>query len=303
MKRYIALFIFINIFFIAPAQQYYFYNDRYFDSKVSLEVGVSIGLMNSLTDVGGRKGVGKRFVKDLSFKTFKPSFSIYTAANISDVLYIRLEGTFGSIESSDKLLESVKTSTLGRYERNLSFRSSITDFMLAAEIHPLMFKYYDDGTPDLSPYLLAGVGLFSFNPQAKLNNTWHNLQPLKTEGQGFAAYPGRKPYQLTQVNFPVGLGVRYEISAALNARFEIVHRILNTDYLDDVSEVKYIDRALFSGNLPAGQAAIAALLSDRRAELNPGAIYTDEQRGNPGDNDAFFSVQLKIGYTFRKRRR
>jgi hypothetical protein len=286
----------------ANAQRYYSYNSQYYDTEVSIEGGLSLGLMNAFTDVGGRKGKGKPFIKDLNFKNFRPSVGVYAAANFSDMVYLRLEGTFGKVLADDKALEKVKATTFGRYERNLSFRTKINDFMLAAEIHPLQFKLYDNGTPDFSPYVLLGIGVFSFNPQANLNGVWHDLQPLSTEGQGFNAYPSRKPYSLTQLNIPLGIGVRYDISATLNARFELVHRILRTDYLDDVSEIKYINRTLFSSNLLPGQAVLANQLYDRRRELNPGGVFANEQRGDPTDKDAFFTIQFKIGYTFREKK-
>ena len=60
--------------------------------------------------------------------------------------------------------------------------------------------------PAVSPYILAGIGYFHFNPQANLNDNYVDLQPLHTEGQGFAEYPNVKEYKLSQINFPVGIG-------------------------------------------------------------------------------------------------
>ena len=36
--------------------QYYFFNDRYYDQPVVFEMGLSGGVMNSFTDLGGKKG-------------------------------------------------------------------------------------------------------------------------------------------------------------------------------------------------------------------------------------------------------
>ncbi|MDP4263482.1 MAG: hypothetical protein Q8941_13225 [Bacteroidota bacterium] len=278
--------------------QYYYYNDKYYGSDIVFEAGVSAGIMNSLTDIGGKKGIGKGFIKDLNMNFTKPSFSIYGIAMYRDAIGVRLEGTFGGIRSNDSILKSVAPSTFGRYERNLSFRSKITDVQLAAEVHPLFFKHYDEGeAPYWSPYLVAGIGFFSFNPEANLNGHWYALQPLHTEGQGFAEYPDRKPYKLTQINVPLGIGVKYELGTFLNARLEIVHRILFTDYLDDVSNVDYIDPALFNAYLSPAQASIARQLYDRRISSK------NNQRGNPKNNDSYFTIQLKIGMTLRTARR
>lgn len=284
--------------------QFYYYNNKYYDNDIVVELGGSFGIMNAFTDLGGRKGVGKKFIKDLNWKNSKPAFGAYIMGLYRDAIGVRLQATFGQITAYDSILKDVKTTTYGRYERNLSFKSSIADFQLAIEIHPLFFKSYDEGeAPFFSPYLVGGVGYFSFDPQAKLNGQWYSLQPLRTEGQGFKEYLDHKPYELNQINFSAGIGVKYEISEFLNARFEINHRFLTTDYLDDVSTI-YIDPSLFSNYLPVNQAAIAQQLYSRKAELTPGDITTPgSQRGNSKDNDAFFTIQLKVGVTLGRQRR
>jgi hypothetical protein len=148
---------------------------------------------------------------------------------------------------------------------------------------------------------MAGIGRFSFNPQAKLNGYWHDLWPLRLEGQGFDEYSDRKPYRLHQWNMPMGAGIRYEIGATLNARFEIVYRLLFTDYLDDVSTT-YIDASLFQRYLSVDQAAIARQLHSRMQELQPGYQVSDGmQRGDASDHDTYFTMQVKIGWVIRKK--
>lgn len=304
MKRLIVLGLLCSCVAALPLKaQYYYYNDKYYETPVVLELGGSLGIMNAFTDLGGKKGIGKSFIKDLNLKNTKPSFSLYAMIMIKSMFGVRLEGTFGSIQAYDSILKPVAASTFGRYERNLSFKSRITDLQLALEVHPLFFRYYDEDPPRISPYALVGIGYFSFDPQANLNGRWYALQPLRTEGQGFAEYPGRKPYKLSQVNFPVGLGVKYEVNSFLNARLELVHRILMTDYLDDVSK-DYINGDLFASYLPSNLAAVAVQLFDRQGERIPGHMTeVGAQRGDPKDNDAFFSVQLKIGVTLARTRR
>ncbi len=284
--------------------QYYYYNDKYYESAVVIEIGAGFGVMNSLTDLGGKKGIGKNFVKDLRWKTAKPSGSVYILANYLDKIAVRLEGTFGQVVGYDSILKSVASTTSGRYERNLSFKSKIAEAQLAVEVHPLMFRDFEDEDPPLlSPYGIIGVGYYSFDPQAKLNGQWFSLQPLRLEGQGFKEYPDRKAYQLSQFNISTGLGIKYQVSPLLSARLEFVHRILSTDYLDDAS-TGYIDPALFSNYLSPNRAAIAQQLYDRKKELPPfdaSGIY--DQRGDPSDNDAFFTIQFKIGMTLGRQRR
>ena len=285
--------------------QYYFYDDKYYDSPIMHEIGASVGAINCLTDLGGNKGIGKKFVKDLNLGKTSVAGSIFLSATYQEMLALRLEATFGQIKGDDKVLRKVKASTFGRYERNLSFRSNITEFMLAAEIHPLyIFNRYDEdkAPPRASPYLMGGIGFFSFKPQAQSNGRWVDLQPLSTEGQGFAEYPDRKPYKLQQMNVPVGLGVRYELNSVLNLRAEFVYRVLFTDYLDDVSTT-YIDPTLYPNYFTGAKLTNAFLLNDRQYELDPTHVTNPgDQRGNPKNNDAYFTFNIKIGYSFGRQK-
>jgi hypothetical protein len=278
--------------------QYYFYNENYYDNPVVFELGASAGMMNSLTDLGGRKGIGKKFIKDLNMGNTQFSGGVYLSAIFKNAVALRLEGNFGQVKAYDSVLKKVKASTFGRYERNLSFRSNITEFLAVAEIHPLfIFKKYDENTdpPRVSPYILGGIGFFSFNPQAKLLNNWVDLQPLSTEGQGFAEYPNKKPYSLKQINIPLGVGAKYEVSPLVNVRAEFVYRILNTDYLDDVS-TNYIDPTLYTSYFTGAKLTNALLLNDRQYELDPTHITNaGDQRGNSNRNDAYFTFNVKVG--------
>ena len=284
--------------------QFYFYDNNYYDSPLMFEVGGSLGVMNCLSDVGGRKGNGRPFLKDLNIGNTQFNGGIYLSALYKYAVGIRLEGTFGQVKAYDSILKEVKATTMGRYERSLQFRSKIAEVSLVAEFHPLYifinWLNRDDEPPRLSPYFAAGVGVFSFNPQASLNGKWIDLQPLSTEGQGFAEYPDRKVYKLTQMNFPLGFGAKYELSPSVNIRAEFLHRVLYTDYLDDLS-TRYINQAVFSKYLVGTPLNNALALNDRRSKTNPEYPVNPvggQRRGNPTDNDSYFTFNLKVGMTF-----
>ena len=284
--------------------QYYFYNGDYYESDVVYEIGGSVGAMNAFTDLGGRKGLGKKFVKDFNFKNTQFCGSIFFSAVYKNAFALRLEGTFGTVGAYDSILASVKDNSEERYYRNLSFRSSISEIALVAEFHPFyIFGNYNDDhyPPSVSPYVVAGIGYFHFNPQAKLNGNWVDLQPLHTEGEGFSEYPNAKNYKLSQINFPLGIGARYDVSAIINLRAEIVTRFLTTDYLDDVSG-RYVDPSVFANYLSGVQLNEALLLNDRHkpgAETaHPGGI-----RGNPKNNDSYITFNIKLGLTLGRERR
>jgi hypothetical protein len=284
--------------------QYYFYDNNHYDNPLMFEIGGSVGIMNCLTDIGGQKGGGKPFIKDLNIGKSRLSGSIYISALYKEAFGLRLEGSFGTVSAYDSILSKVASSTSGRYERNLNFKSKVSEISLVAEIYPFfIFGNYmgRDVVPPLwSPYLIGGIGLYSFNPQAKARNGQYvDLQPLSTEGQGFIEYPDRQPYKLVQMNIPLGVGVKYELSHNLSLRAEFLHRFLFTDYLDDVSK-RYINRAYYSSYFSGTQLQNALDLSsnDRHNPGGPTGEFRKTEtgiRGNPKDNDAYFSFNIKIG--------
>lgn len=286
--------------FKQAAAQPDFSDDLYYDNTITYELGGSLGAMNCLTDLGGGKGIGKKFIKDLNLSNTKPAGSIFISAAYKNAVVLRAEATWGIVGASDVVLKTKKETTDGRYERNLNFRSSIFEVALITEVHPRFFRRYyrEEKLPRLSPYLLGGIGYFVFNPMAKLDGEWVDLQPLRTEGQGFEEYPGRKVYKLKQINFPAGAGIKYKLTPEFNCSAELVYRILNTDYLDDVSST-YIDKNLYPGYFNGAELDHALRLHNRQAEIDPNH-YTNigDIRGNPNNNDAYFSINFKIGFIF-----
>lgn len=308
MKKLPILLVFTVVaigFSQKASAQYYFYDDKYYDAPLIYEVGASIGMMNCLTDVGGNKGIGKKFIKDLNLGKTTFTGGISLGATFRDMVGLRLEYYLGQIKGDDKVLRKVAPSTYGRYERNLSFRSKISEFMLDLEVFPLniFHKKEEEWQPArLTPYLLSGVGFFSFNPQAQLNGKWIDLQPLSTEGEGFAKYPQSKKYKLQQICIPVGVGAKFELSNTVNLRAEFVYRILSTDYLDDVSTT-YIDPNEYYSYFTGTKLANALALNARQKELDPSYnVAEGDQRGNPKNNDAYFTFNVKIAYSFGRQR-
>ncbi|MBC7830047.1 MAG: hypothetical protein H7122_20040 [Chitinophagaceae bacterium] len=282
--------------------QYYFYNDTYYNSITLVEAGISVGAMNCFTDLGGKKGKGKSFAKDLNWTSTHATGGFYVSIVYDQLFAVRAEACLGKVSASDNVLQYDHSSARDRYHRNLQFRSNIAELSITGEFFPLSLLG-SESYPLFSPYLLAGVGFFRFNPQAELNGQWIDLHPLHTEGQGFKEYPHKNDYKLIQLNFPLGMGVRYEISALFNLRVEIVYRFLKTDYLDDVS-TQYIDPSAFYANLNARDATEAKILADRGPELRPGIFKkAGEIRGNPQNRDSYFSWNIKWGMILNRKRR
>ena len=307
LSHLIAFAIFITVIPKAVNAQLYFMNDDYYYTPITFEFGGSVGAMNCLTDLGGKQGVGKQFVKDINFGNSNACVGGYFTTMYKSAFGIRLEANFGKVSAYDSILKGVPKSDIAsnRFNRNLNFQSPITEYSCIAEIHPLyIFINYglrDQAPPKFSPFILGGFGSFSFNPQADINGRKIDLQPLSTEGQGFKQYPDRAVYKLKQTNIPVGLGFRYDISPTFKLRGEMVYRILSTDYLDDVSKT-YIDPNLFDLNgLTDAQIYDAKLLYSNANNGFPG-VGPGKRRGNPTNNDSYFSFNLKVGFVIGTQR-
>ena len=294
-------FLMQNVLIVIHAQ-YYYYNEKMAYRALMFEAGISVGGMNCITDLGGSRGTGKKFIGDINWNNCRPAFGGYLLALYKNRAGLRLETTYGSVTAYDSVLKNTGSTTYGRYDRNLSFKSPILETQLAAEIFPLAFMQLKEH-PVFSPYLLAGISVYRFDPKAQLDGHWYALQPLRTEGQGFSEYPDRKPYKLQQINLSTGAGLKYEFGSFYVARLELNYRFLFTDYLDDVSTA-YIDPGLFNTYLPVNQAWLSRKFYYRRNEINPqDQPVINGQRGNPARNDSYFSILFKAGLVLGQRRK
>lgn len=263
------------------------------------EIGLGFGPMFFLGDLGGSAGIGKRFVKDLDFPLTKLSKNLYVNYYPAEWLGFRAALNHGSLEGDDAQAPNKGGAEVDRLERNLHFKTSVLEGYIAAEIYPTVFlEKYDGLQGKFRPYGIVGIGMMKFNPKAMLDGQWVALQPLRLEGQGMSEYPDRKPYKLIQKEIPMGFGFKYYIKENMYVGLEILHRQLFTDYIDDVS-TGYVDPILFDSYLSAADAAKAKRLYYRGtysgAVTRPQDIQT-YQRGDPTENDAFFSTILRFGW-------
>jgi len=184
---------------------------------------------------------------DFTLKFSRPGLGLSVNFHFHPHMFARIQFQYGWMGANDSV--SVDDA---RAWRNLSFRSHIAEasFQLVYDFfaNPKHFRF----RPTWSPYIFAGVGVFNFNPQAKPSpewvsaypnlfestDDWVDLQPLRTEAQGLGVegYPD-KPYALTQLSIPMGIGVRYKINDYMDLRAEVGLRKTFTDYLDDVSNI------------------------------------------------------------------
>lgn len=273
----------------------------FLDGKV--ELGLNFGPSFFLGDLGGIRGKGKTFVKDVNFPFTKLMKGIYVNVYPAEWIGFRLAGNIGKLEGDDAAIKTNGKDEYERKKRNLKFKSSLSEAYFAMELYPTVFLEQFDGLMyKFRPYGIIGIGMFHFNPKGEYidpsgNSSWVALKPLRLEGQGMSQYPDRKEYKLTQMNIPMGFGVKYYLKDNMFVGLEILHRKTFTDYIDDVS-TKYIPPSLFSAYLSPQDAAMARQLMYRENLLNPTVSrrYIDQQRGDPTENDAYFSGLVRIGW-------
>lgn len=264
------------------------------ESTSHFEAGLTVGPSNFLGDLGGNMGRGTTFLKDNNIQMTKLTFGGFVSYHPNELLAFRFALNFGSLEGDDAIIKPKGGLEEARKTRNSNFRSKFSEALFLAELYPTIFLEEDpnDNYKKFRPYVVAGFGAFRYNPEGfdPVSNQWVALKPLRTEGQGFAEFPERKEYKLTQMNLPLGIGLKYFLSDNVNLSFEIIHRKTFTDYIDDVS-TNYIDPALFATYLTPNQAQIAA----RMANKSSGVYGPGMKRGTPSNNDAYYSAGFKLG--------
>jgi len=297
-KSFIILLIGIGLNLTSFSQAFLFGGE-----KTKIEAGLHFGPSFFLGDLGGHRGKGTNDLKDLNLNLTKMMKGVFITVYPNSWMGLRLAADVTYLEGRDDIINTTGINELWRKQRNLDFKTTVFEAYGALEIFPTMFFYRNsEFEPRLRPYVLGGLGIFHFNPKGSLadangNKTWYNLQPLRTEGEGMAEYPDSKPYKLTQLNIPVGGGIKYFFSDRMNFSIEVLYRKTFTDYIDDVSK-KYIDAKDYVKYLSAQDATLAAKLSDKTIPIIfPGMTRWPKgtQRGDMKNADAYFSVLAKVG--------
>lgn len=215
--------------------------------------------------------------------------------NFSEKLTLRGGLYYGTISGNDE-----NATDLIRRNRNLHFTSQITEFSLIPEFNLMGYKI-GSRRQTLTPFVYAGIGIFKFNPYATdANGRAVPLQPLRTEGQGSIVFQDasgnqqRELYALTQVNIPLGIGLKFALSQRFTMTIEMSARKLFTDYLDDVSTTYIPTSVIDEVGGPRTEE-----WSDRRLGLiEPGPDPLSDPRGNPTTNDWYYFHGIGITYTF-----
>jgi hypothetical protein len=138
------------------------------------------------------------------------------------------------------------------FVRNLHFRNDLKEISLSG-IWEINSNFENpDRRPNWAPYFSLGLAGLLHSPQAReaataldaldnplippVQNDWVNLrdQLEKTE---------KISYNAMAISIPLGFGIRKRITKNIDIGFEVSYRISMTDYLDDVSDNRAINRS------------------------------------------------------------
>ncbi|MBL7917835.1 MAG: hypothetical protein JNM96_05530 [Bacteroidia bacterium] len=303
-KLTLLVFLFSNLF--NCYSQNFIRNNEW--KKYKNEFTFGFGPSNFLGDLGGLNRVGTDFSPvDLEFKQTSMSVSLGYKYKIQKWLNFCFDLSYLKVRGDDKL-----TTEPFRNNRNLNFKSRIFETDIRLELlymHNAVGNRYKikrtlknrmkTKSYDISGFI--GVGGFYFNPYGlDKNGKWHQLKPLRTEGQGLPGGP--KPYSNYAICIPMGIGFHYYIDRKWSVGIEFNYRKTFTDYIDDVSTV-YYDKA----ELKRLVGPKAVEMADPSKGVISGATLPDASGGaaQRGDinKDSYMSLQVKVGYILKKSRK
>jgi Domain of unknown function (DUF6089) len=244
------------------------------------EFGISAGVAHYFGDLNS----------DINVSKPKLSYGLHYTKQFNNYIGIKVSGTYALVGFADKYNTNIVERT-----RNLSFNSDIWEVSINGTFNFYQFHPGFEGL-DFTPYIGIGVGIFSFDPYAYLNNKVYYLRALGTEGQGSEFYPEKKPYNNIAYCMPLTLGVKYAVNRSYNFFAELRYRFTTTDYLDDVSTA-YAPKAFTSNPTSVGY-----LLQDRSYETGTSIGVEGRQRGNTLQNDAFATFHLGISFNLQSYR-
>jgi hypothetical protein len=290
-----------------PANAAMVYNPRPLPSH-EFSIGFKLGLSDMWGDVG-TKGPGAHYLNGLYFQETHYMGGIFMRYSFTPWLAARLEANAGTIYATDAWNKKEAnrggkgSDAYNLYDRNQDMKSAIFEGLLNLEISPLrLIDPAKTGRWNCQPVLIAGVGVFHFNPKTTYtepsgNTRWVETQPLHLEAEGLNYPDAPAGYKLTQICVPVGAGFRYEVNSSVSVGLEYVLRLTFTDYLDGVSN-KYVDPKIFSEFLGEGDAAVAKQVYNKSYQLDPSSFHpAGDIRGNPKNRDAYSTIGFHL--TFR----
>src|SRR5690606_16485325 len=109
------------------------------NENTSVEVGLNFGPTFFLGDLGGGRGYGTKFVKDVNLEVTKMMKGGFLAVYPNRWMGFRLGAQYTFVEGRDNLIKTDGTNELYRKQRNLNFKSNMWEVYGAMEFFPTMW--------------------------------------------------------------------------------------------------------------------------------------------------------------------
>jgi hypothetical protein len=268
-------------------------------NRYKKEVGLTLGASNLMGDLGGGPNDGSQF-GDFQIENSRFAVGGFFKYRFHDRFAAKFNLIYAQLYADDKT-----TANPGRRNRNLDARVNLLEFSGQLEFY--IFKEVIGsqykikgvkgyGSSVFAMYIFAGLGASHFTPYGTdASGAWVKLPPLNTEGQGLPGGPS--DYSQMAMVFPLGLGLKYNITREFGIQFEGGVRFTTTDYLDDVSNT-YYDPTILAQQPENGP--LSAYMSDKRIE---GREYSSAIRGGNAKKDAYVFGLLSLTYRLRSKAR
>ena len=174
----------------------------------------------------------------LNPRFLRPAGSVFFRYNATRSLSMRAGFAIGSLQAEDRV-----SNDPFRQARDYSFRTRINDVTADFEYNFRSYKL-QPREKNWSPYIFGGVGICNFNNVV-----------IKARGM---------------INFPLGIGFKYEIKRPWSVGVEFGTRFTRNDYLDGLGERTF------------------------------GITTAKLGQGNPALNDSYTYTAITLSYTFYK---
>lgn len=202
---------------------------------------ISLSVEAQKIEVGG--GLGGMLYKGdvspaLNPRFYRPAANLFFRYNVSRSFSMRAGLGIGSVGATDRISRDPF-----QQARGYSFRSTLSESTFDIEYNFLNYRLLPK-EKNWTPYVFGGVGLTSFrNPVVRARGI---------------------------INFPLGLGVKYEINRPWSVGLEFGTRFMKHDYVDGLGERTY------------------------------GITTNKVAQGNPVLRDSYTYTALTLSYTFYK---
>lgn len=173
---------------------------------------------------------GATYVGDLTdgkmqYNRFYPgvNFSLQNVGRPSSRLQMQLNAGFGAISE-----QSDMDTLFANVPKNIHPNIFVYTPFYYGDIR---FKVKPIRRVRLQPYLSTGVGILLFSPEDEFNNLLVEKPNSRPKGEDYNTYT---------FYIPATAGLDFKLSKALSIGFDYTYRILNTDYIDNISQLGYV---------------------------------------------------------------